>query len=243
MDQAHLSTRPAPSWGRRVLISIVILVATVAALILLEFLFGQVAGSEFAPAQFRRRSFLYFEIPWVQLQISPVIRNDVSNDLEEHLRRQKLIKARPIDGRWDVVLSGTGVAPAIGQARILCRYLDERDGQRKLRWLEWTREHPDLAAGFWPAVQQVAILEAYCLIPDLFELAATAKSASRFTGELDRLLTASYTALGNDYLDSGRPALALRYYAAALERDPESQSLQRRQAEAERQLATEAAPP
>ena len=181
---------------------------------------------------------MFFQIPWVQLQISPVFRDDVTNELEAHLRRQRLIAARAVSGRWDVITLRAGVTPTNGQALILCRYLDQRDEQRQLRWLDWTRQHPDVAKSFWAAVQQAAILEAYYLVPELFERAAAAGDPGSFAVELDRWLSASYAALGDDYLDSDRPAAAARYYAAALEREPDSSQLRQKQAEAERQLAS-----
>jgi len=39
-------------------------------------LFGMVVGEEFSPDKFARRSFIYYEIPLLGIQVSPVYRDD-----------------------------------------------------------------------------------------------------------------------------------------------------------------------
>ena len=204
------------SAGRRWLKLAVTAVIVVGVLFLLVMTFGQVTGLEFSPDRFERRSFVYYQIPLLKLQISPVLRDNVSNDLERHIRRQKLISGPPRSRRWDVVSVSFGAeaSPREGPAQVLCRYLDQSD-ERDLWWLQWSRAHPELAGPFWSAIQQAAQLNAYFLIPEMFDLAVHAKDPTDFCEQLDELLTRRYTEVARDYQALGRTAEAQRLFAAA----------------------------
>ena len=187
------------------------------ALLLVELFFGQVVGSEFSPDRFERRSYRFYQIPWLHVQLSPVLRSDISNDLERYLRRKKLIRAAPVCKRWDPldVSAALTFQPSKGQAIVLCRYLDQRDDQRNLWWLEWTRAHPELAKPLWSAVQQAAELQAYFVLPELFELAALAADPTIFSAQIDQVLAQRYGELAEDYSAVGQLDEAQRFQAVA----------------------------
>ncbi len=240
MPTLRSSTTYGHPWIRYLWMAGLVLLVLAVMILLLELLFGGVAGAEFAPDRFERRLFYFHQIPWFELQVTPVQRNSISNDLEDHLRRQRLIAPVPAR-RWDVVTVRSGATLTEGQAQILCRYLDEQDKQGKLRWLEWTHERPDCALPFWAAVQQAAQLEAYYIMPDLFDFAAAAADDDDvFRQQLDQLLTRLYAELGDDYRALERHGLAARCYAAALERNRDDPTLRQKQADVQRLL--EAAP-
>jgi hypothetical protein len=232
------STTHDRRWLRHVWMVVFALLVVLTVLFLLELLLGGVGGTEFAPDRFERRAFYFHQIPWVQLQVTPVQRHDTTNDLEHHLRRQRLIAPGP-PRRWDLVTVYAGAGLTQGQAQILCRYLDQRNAEGKLRWLEWTNQQPELALPFWAAVQQAAQLEAYCLVPELFALAEHPPGESgAFRQQLDQLLARLYGELGDDYRAVEQPALAARCYAAALERNRDDLALRQKQAQVLRSLDT-----
>ena len=187
------------------------------ALIFLELAFGRVTGSEFSPDRFERRTFTYYQIPWLQVQISPAIRDDVTNELERYVRRKKLISASPVSRQWDVVsLSFAADRGAEnGQAQILCRYLDLQDAERNPWWLKWSQEHPEHAQSLWEAVQQAAQLDAYFFVPELFDLALRTEDADEFSRQLNAWLTQQYSELAADCHAAGRTIEAEKYQGAA----------------------------
>src|SRR5262245_30912417 len=56
-------------------------------------IFGMVTGVEFSPNAFERRSFYYYEVPILGIQIWPVVRTDTTGALEKHLATNKLVPA------------------------------------------------------------------------------------------------------------------------------------------------------
>ena len=227
------SFHPLPASRRRLARIVVTTFLAVCALVSLEFLFGRVSGSEFSPDRFERRSFLFYQVPWFQLQISPVVRKDKSNKLEVYLRRKMLISAPRQSRRWDVVSvrSATQTQRRYGQASVLCRYLDQLNDRGNLWWLDWSQEHPDLAKPLWEAVQQAANLEAYFFVPELFDLAMLAEDATTFSVTLDQRLAQRYAELAEDYRASGRSADAQKYAAVARQRRSQRDGSSESQAE------------
>jgi hypothetical protein len=52
----------------------------------------------------------------------------------------------------------------------LLKYLDAAESGDRRRWVHWSENHAELAKILWPAVQQLALSEAYVFVPDLFDL-------------------------------------------------------------------------
>lgn len=153
-------------------------------------LFGAVRGEEFSPTTFARRSFVFYRIPLLKLQVTPVVRASTTNALETHLATKLFadldssaqttaLDNNPNDGeaakqRWDIVRITPLSRPSeIGSAFCLCAYLD-RQQAGKLKWLSWTKTHPKLARALWLVVRQVAIDRLYFSIPDLMTAAEQA---------------------------------------------------------------------
>jgi hypothetical protein len=169
----------------------------------LTMLFGRVSGEEFSPHDFQRRTFSYYELPVIGVQVWPVKRFDATGDVETEIVTKKLITVtKPKDPRWDLVLGYRGSAQvADGDANILVRYLDRSTSTGGRTWLNWTTEKPKLAKVFWPWIAKLAQQELYLFMPDLFELAAAASEAktedvTAFEAELQRLLAQKYHDFG-----------------------------------------------
>jgi len=183
--------------------------------------FGMVLGYEFSPDLFQRRQFVYYQLPLLRIQVTPVFRDAISNDLERHLSRSGAV---PLSGvpRWDVVDTRPGAKGPRGDAAILCTFLDLRDDDGDLVWLKWTQEHPELAREFWPHVAQVARDGAYYLVPDLFELVAPARDAGRLRQQIAARLAEDYAQLGDVQRQQGLHDPAVKLYRTALKYDPTS---------------------
>lgn len=145
----------------------IVLVVIVALTILA---FGMVIGEEFSAESFQRRSFFYYQVPFVNLQFTPTFRDSIS-EMEADLVSDKLVTVSPAT-QWEVVQSSI----VTSEAAILFNYLDAVDSNDQHYWLEWTRQHPELAAEFWPKIQQVAIHKAYSILPFLFDEAIRVES-------------------------------------------------------------------
>jgi hypothetical protein len=197
-----------------VLVLVVVAATTVAGLFVV-LAFGQVHGVEFSPQSFQRRSYTFFQIPLIRWQVTPVWRDDQTQELEQHLGRQRLLPNRLAPSRWDIVWVTESSRRREGDPAILTRYLEVTDSQRNQRWLTWTIEHPERAKALWPAVQLAAELNAYVLIPPLFDMAvASVDDAEGFTQQIGDFLDRGLIELADvQELDSAR-----RLYKAVLER-------------------------
>ncbi|MCP4191503.1 MAG: hypothetical protein GY768_12835 [Planctomycetaceae bacterium] len=232
------ATTSAKSTLQRVFAFFAILLLMVFVFVFLTITFGQVSGSEFAPDGFRRRTFIFYQIPLLKLQITPVFRNDSSNDLENYLRTKNIVKAPKKVGRWDSVQVSTGSNISDGDAFILCNYLDATNLARDLIWLEWTKsaDNHKKFKPFWAAVQRAAEVEAYFVIPDLFETASDSSNSDPFEATLNSCLVESFTTAGDDHFSIGDYQRADELYSAAAKLDPENKKLIEKQSEAEQRI-------
>jgi len=157
--------------------------------------FGHVRGREFAPSHFETRSFSFYEIPLLKLQITPIRRTSEQSNLQAYLATTALLTRptgqakiwhlievdRPPGGAWSA------------DAKLLTDFLDVGDRQRwaqnKSLWHQWSVDHPQHAKALWPRVQKLADRELYVLIPELFRIAAQATYK-------ERLLVAAVSATG-----------------------------------------------
>jgi hypothetical protein len=189
-------------------------------------MWGQVDGEEFSATRFARRSYSFLQVPVLKLQVTPVTRTATDNELLTSLRRNQHIQVGPLPkATWHVMHVREGLRYERGSAAILNQYLDARDGDDQLVWMAWTEAHPEWAKPFWSAVQELAQLEAYELLPELFELASQAETGDPFPSQLDQLVADKLSALGDDYIQTNQSGRAESCYAAALRHQPDDAAL------------------
>lgn len=190
-------------------LSLVVLLAT--------FLFGQHGGEEFCPDTFTRRSFYYFQIPLLGFQVTPILRDDTTNSLENYLRAHKFITPTPPGNpRWDLVTARSASTGLVrGDAEILCSYLDTTNELDNLHWQRWTDLHPEAARILWPLVAQLARQQLYLFAPELFEWAERESDPKVLAQELQRSLARQYLRLAEiqEQLGHQDTALELRRHA------------------------------
>jgi tetratricopeptide (TPR) repeat protein len=203
-----------------------IVVAAVGALLALVTIagFGMVAGEEFCPHTFARRSFVFYRIPLVRLQITPVFRDNATNRLERYLTNIGLLPQPPAAGvRWDVVRAGgAGAWQWQGEASILCNYLDQQLPDGNYVWLQWSKDHPELAKRLWPAVARAARSHLYTVIPDLMRLSEQTDSPHQLAQLLDSRLVEQYVWYGQIHQQLADHSAALDCFRAALTLDRDS---------------------
>lgn len=156
--------------------------------VILTLLFGIVRGEEFSPDNFRRRSFYYFQIPLLGVQVSPVVRVDSDESLSEYLQQHELISSVATSARWDVVYRADGYGQRHeGFAYNLCAYLQMTDEKGRDRWLVWTQDHGPLAKVLWPMVARMAAEKLYFAVPEMMELAKSASDPERLRSRLESI--------------------------------------------------------
>ncbi|WP_153559051.1 hypothetical protein [Roseimaritima sediminicola] len=224
-----MPTKARSSNRRKWIIVVVSLVTLVACVGLATLVQGKVQGTEFSPADFAQRRFSYWEIPLVQLQISPIRRTNPVNNLTTYLRAQSLIRvpsARQRQSqtfRWDLVRLSRGSLPRPpGDAEILVAYLD---GDSGTHWRTWSVDHPQQAQVLWPVIQRLARRELYVLVPDLFALAQSADSPEQLGEQMDQYLRYSYHQIAADLHAAGKSELAAELLDEALGDYPDAPRL------------------
>jgi hypothetical protein len=179
-------------------------------------IYGLVIGEEFSPDTFKQRKFYYFELPLVHLQVTPVWRDEDTSTLAVHLRSKKLLPASKEDEpRWHFVHAIRGGEPLTGDANILRGYMEIRQDDEIL-WLQWSKDHREAAAVFWPTVAEVARDHQYVFLPEMFELALAAENADGLRRDLDQLLAKEYSALAANQFALAAHSDAIDSYTQAL---------------------------
>jgi hypothetical protein len=178
---------------------------------------GMVVGEEFSPDLFARRSFVYFRLPLLGVQISPVRRRDTTNSLEKHLNKAGLIpKTEGLSPQWDiVVVSRAGVPRWTGNSYILCNYLDQSNATGESRWLNWSKENVESAEVLWPMIAELARQQLYYLCPDLLELASVADDPSQLRSQLQCALGRELLWVAHRQRLLGQHATAVALYSRA----------------------------
>jgi tetratricopeptide (TPR) repeat protein len=221
-------SRSAQSWARYdqparsqvAMFFVIALVVTIGVILFSIAQYGLVTGEEFSAENFTRRQFTYYEVPVLGIQVLPIDRKDTTNNLERFLITEKLIdevQTNDSQRRWDLIVAthgsvdGTELVFSEGQARILCSYLDAEDASKKNVWMEWSKQHQELAKIVWPVVAKLARQELYTFIPDLLLAARGASNAAEFDLQLDSLLAEKYLELAKTQQQLGRhePAIEL----------------------------------
>ncbi len=233
---------PTQSSQRRWLGRLVLGIATVVGILFIVFIatisFGVVSGEEFSPDSFARRSFVYYEIPLIGQQVTPIGRDDTTNALESYLCTQKLVPVKSsTKPRWDLVCARRGTMEVFrGDAAILCAYLDAEDKKGNHYWKTWTEEHPKLAKILWRAIARVAGQQLYIFAPEMLELAKAANDPNNFSRELDRTLARKYRGLGEIQQDLDQHETAVELLTEALNYAPDDKDLIERRAKSQRML-------
>lgn len=174
-------------------IRIVIIVLSVLGLGILSFgavmVFGTVYGTEICPETLERRYFYFREIPLVRWQVQATWHLDQTGSLEKHLASSNLLKPAPAKKTWHVINIGRGLSGIRkNDPEILVRYLDARDSNQEVFWLEWTKKQPQLASHVWQGVCDLAVAGEYTTIPDLLELARSATDPVKTQAEIKRIV-------------------------------------------------------
>jgi len=209
----------------RVLFVLGSVVATGLVLAVVVGLFGRVDGTEFHADTFGRRSYVYFRLPLIHVQVTPVWRTSLARPLSRTLSQNGWLKGAPRSNRWDLVACRrNGERWQQGDAWILCQYLDTRDADAEFFWKKWTKNNRAAAAILWPEIAQLARRELYFLVPDLFETAAPATDANQLQRDLNLVLARNYEQLADAEAGLDHFQLAAELYTRALAYEPQRTS-------------------
>jgi hypothetical protein len=186
--------------------------------------FGAVHGTEFCPQTFERRSYSYYELPIIRIQVTGERHDDLTGETEACVTTNKFVM--PAAGGkqdWHVLVGSRGTRlRRPGDAGILVQYLDATESDNSHRWVQWSNKNKQLAKLLWPAVQQLAIHELYVYIPDLFDLTKTIDDPAKFKKELDHVVAEKLLLEARRNLDREDKAMAIEILDEALLRDPEN---------------------
>lgn len=189
---------------------------------------GLVNGEEFSPDLLERRSYAYYRIPWIGIQVSPVVNIPASDRVLAYIKANGWVRAtQPAEPKWDFVQRHPALSTHdMGNALVLTRYLDSEAARGKPYWQEWSESHLDLAKILWPRVFEVVRAGQYVFLPELFAAAQAAERPADLKTELDRLLAEKYEHWGEVHEQLQRPDLAAQYYQHALRYQPERATAQ-----------------
>lgn len=175
---------------------------------------GKVSGTEFSPTHFQARQFEFYELPGLQLQLTPIQRKSIVLDTAIYLTQKSLVNVPPgTPGRWDLVELTRGFDRLPDDASLLTEILAIGGGQTP-RWQQWSQDHPAHASVLWPIVQTLARRELYVLIPDVFQIAishtndASSPSAKQLRDQLADHLGRQYESLIQDLRQAGMTTAA-----------------------------------
>lgn len=179
-------------------------------------LVGHVDGNEFSPDSFRHRNFSLYEVPYLEIQITPIRRKVNSTNTATYLRQKGLITnvpqlsaGTPADQAWHLVRLTRGLRGSSHRdAKILSEQLSlKSEGDHY--WKQWSIDHPKKAKVFWPIIQRLARRELYVLMPNLFEIAQRDASLGEMTKNIDQRLQGDYQGLIADAEADGRDDLVV----------------------------------
>lgn len=221
MNQTTSTADSKPNWLLRIGSVVLALAVGFIFLLFTVLMFGLVEGEEFAADTFKRRTFTYYEIPLLHWQVTGIQRDDSAGQLEEHLAKKKLIgppnTKQNRKTRWDLVSSNrTESNSPICDANILCSYLDQRNADKSLSWLVWSKKKTELAKVLWPAVAELARRELYFFIPDLLQAAKGSSQPEPLKRQLDLTLNGKYRFLAENEQKLKQHKSAIHWFSEAL---------------------------
>jgi hypothetical protein len=218
------SGRSSGSTLLRVVVTLMIVLALLGMGWLWIVTFGVVKGEEFSPQRFQRRTFTYYQIPLLGIQIRPVVRETYRGGVEKFLIKKKYVQvtASADKARWDL-LHDSYHQPQGPEcdASILSQYLDKSLAPGGWFWEKWTKDHPKQAKVFWSAVTELAREKMYIFLPDLIEVARQHEEAANFNQLLGRSLADSYCVLARAQQQEEHHQRAIELYGRALKHDAE----------------------
>lgn len=204
---------------------------------------GRVTGTEFAPTNFQTRSFRFYEVPVLQIQLTPIERTGMISPMTTFLRKKSYIprpKAAPTQDGWHLVRITRGVSGTTpGDAQLLTEHLG-MSGADDLKWKIWSENHPAKAKTLWPIVKKLAERELYILVPGLFQKAEMLSAAQQpaknqptqdlpvekdFAASIDDWLLKQYIGVIGDMRAAKRNTLADGLLKEALADFPDSPEL------------------
>lgn len=194
---------------------------------------GRVEGREFTPTHFTQRSFSFWEVPLLGLQVTPIKRSPVPMRTINLLRSKPYFptpKSAPTVFHPVEISRGLSGQPQPGDAKILVDYLTLDDDGTSV-WEQWTRDHPQAAAVFWPVIHKLAQRELYLLMPDLFAIAERTTDANALSSQIDTQLRSEYLALAQDLAAAEQNAMAVEVLEEAVADYPGDQALRDLRAE------------
>ncbi len=129
-------------------------------------------GREFSPYSFSIRDFRYVAKTRTDNQPSVLL---CPTEISMHLSNSSVTSGV---NRWDLVNFRKGFAnfDSVGEAAILTDILGDENHALSESWKDWSVNKPKLAAILWPAIQQLAIHQAYFAVPELLERVRTIDS-------------------------------------------------------------------
>lgn len=220
--------RPWPKGVVYALWSILGLLAVTLLVFLLTLWFGGVHGTEFSPQTFERRSYSFYELPVIGIQVTAIRHDDLSGTAETFLTSNKYVAVPPAGGPqdWHIIVGSRGTKMfRKGDASILMQYLDSRDAGDYHRWVKWSEDNPKLAKVFWPAVQRLAGHDLYIFIPDLFLLAKQHSDAVKLQAAIDKLVAEKLLFLARRLQGRAEHAEAVKVLDEAAKLDPANKEI------------------
>ncbi len=204
---------------------------------------GYVSGREFSPTHFQQRDFSFYEIPLIQLQITPIKRKGSTPQTAVYLRQNSLIKTYTgVPKIWHLVSISrglTGSTPA--DANLLLDQLNLRSSGDAY-WRKWSMDHAKHAQVLWPVVQKLSQRELYILIPELFELAQLEQTPEQLAARIDRWLPNRYHSLVRDMQASNRLELAQQLLDEAIVDYPDDPQIRKLRSQPAPHRSTECGP-
>lgn len=180
--------------------------------------FGRVSGTEINADSLQRRDYTFFQIPVVQVQCSPVWRSSGNDRVANTLKSEGHLLPQSATNRWDVIAVNVGGRQLNGKAEILDEYLGmaEDTGQAE-DWELWTIEHPQRATVLWNAVHRAVQLNAYELVPYLFNAAESTDDPQELRTKIGTIAAREYAEIAADHAAIGETLRARTLYEASLE--------------------------
>lgn len=205
---------------------------------------GRVTGTEFNPQSFDTRTFSFYEIPGLQIQLTPIRRTVTTPEVSRHLRNKGWIKVsrKTPATTWHTLNIARGSANTSELASLLHDSIELFDYDNgDFYWKEWSDAHRQQAAVLWPIVQKLASRELYVFVPELLAIARTSRPddpPSVLANALDQWLINQYAIMVDDLRDAQRQNLADELLEEALTDYPSAELLLQRK-ESPAQTASE----
>jgi hypothetical protein len=229
-SRAATARRPWPRWLSYALWGTLGTLAAALLVFVATLWFGGVHGTEFSPQTFERRSYSFYELPLVGIQVTAVRHEDLTGIAETFLTSNNYVTVAPAGGPqdWHIIIGSRGTKLLRkGDANILMQYLDSKDSAEYHRWVKWSEDNPKLAKVFWPAVQRLAKDDLYIFVPDLFELAKRMDDSVKLQAALDKLVAEKLLFLARRLQGREEHAEAIKLLDEAMKLDPANKEFTR----------------